>query len=143
MSQISRSALVPYSVSQMFALVSDVETYPEFLPGCVGGTILKEEGDIIEASLELSKSGLRHGFTTRNHMVPDDSIEMVLLEGPFRYLRGVWQFKPLGEEGCKVSLDLEFEMSNAITQMTLGAVFGQMVGTMVDAFTEGAKQIYG
>lgn len=143
MSQISRSALVTYSASQMYNLVKDIEAYPEFLPGCAGGAILTEENDIIEAALELSKGGLRHAFTTRNRMIPGDSIEMELLEGPFRYLRGVWQFKALGDEGCRVSLDLEFEMSNAITQMTLGAIFNQMVGTMVDAFIERAKQIYG
>lgn len=143
MSRITRTSLVPYSAMQMYELVSDVESYSEFLPGCVGSTVLKSEAGLVEASLELSKGGMIQRFTTRNQMIPGKSIEMQLLEGPFRFLHGTWTFKPLGDEGCKVSLDLEFEMSNALFQMTLGAVFEQMTGSMVDAFSQRAKQIYG
>ena len=143
MSRITRTALVPYSALQMYKLVSNVESYSEFLPGCVGSTVLKEEGEQVEAALELSKGGITQRFTTRNRMVPEEAIEMQLLEGPFKYLHGTWSFTPLGSEGCKVSLDLEFEMSNALFQMTLGPVFEQMTGSMVDAFSQRAKQIYG
>lgn len=143
MSRITRTALVTYSTEQMFALVSDIESYPEFLPGCVGSRILREEGGLVEASLELSKGGMTHRFTTRNQLTPGESIAMQLLEGPFKYLKGMWTFQALGDEGCKITLDIEFEMSNAITQMTVGAVFSQMVGSMVDAFSQRAKQIYG
>ena len=143
MSRITRTALVPYSAMQMYKLVSDVESYSEFLPGCVGSAVLKNEAELVEASLELSKGGITQRFTTRNQLVVGESIEMQLLEGPFKYLNGTWTFKPLGDEGCKVFLDLEFEMSSALFQMTLGAVFEQMTGSMVDAFSQRAKQIYG
>ena len=143
MSRITRTALVPYSAMQMYELVSDVASYSEFLPGCVGSAVLEEDGDLVEAALELSKGGITQRFTTKNRLVAGESIEMQLLEGPFKYLHGTWTFKPLGAEGCKVSLDLEFEMSNALFQMTLGAVFEQMTASMVDAFSQRAKQIYG
>ena len=143
MSRITRTALVPYSAVQMYELVRDVESYSEFLPGCVGSAVLRHEAELVEASLELSKGGITQCFTTRNQLVPGESIEMQLLEGPFKFLHGIWTFKPLGDEGCKVSLDLNFEMSNALFQMTLGAVFEQMTGSMVDAFSQRAKQIYG
>ena len=143
MPHISRSSLVMYSAQQMYALVSDIESYPEFLPGCAGGAILKQDGEWVEASLELAKGGLQHAFTTRNRMLSGESIEMHLLEGPFKRLKGVWTFTALGDTGCKVSLNLEFEMSSSLTQMTVGAMFGHMVNKMVDAFAQRAKQVYG
>lgn len=143
MSRITRTSLVSYSAMQMYELVSDVESYSEFLPGCVGSTVLKKETGLIEAALELSKGGITQYFTTRNEMSSGKSINMELLEGPFKFLHGRWTFKALGDEGCKVSLDLEFEMSNPLFQMTLGGLFEQMAASMVDAFSERAKQIYG
>ncbi|WP_066014541.1 type II toxin-antitoxin system RatA family toxin [Endozoicomonas atrinae] len=143
MPRISRSALVMYSAEQMYDLVSDIESYAEFLPGCAGGRIDRQEGEQLEATLEVAKSGLRHSFSTRNKMIPGKSIEMQLLEGPFKHLSGVWTFQPLGDDGCKVSLELEFEMSNKLTQATLGGLIGQMMNAMVDAFGKRAKQIYG
>ncbi|OED44129.1 ubiquinone-binding protein [Endozoicomonas sp. (ex Bugula neritina AB1)] len=143
MPHISRSSLVMYSTQQMYDLVSDIESYSEFLPGCSGGSILKRDGEWVDASLELAKGGLSHTFSTRNRMVAGDTIEMYLLEGPFRHLKGVWVFKALGDAGCKVSLELDFEMSSALAQMTIGAVFGQMVNKMVEAFAQRAKQVYG
>ncbi|WP_419831883.1 type II toxin-antitoxin system RatA family toxin [Endozoicomonas atrinae] len=143
MPRISRSALVMYSAEQMYDLVSDIESYAEFLPGCAGGRIDRQEGEQLEATLEVAKAGLRHSFSTRNKMIPGKSIEMQLLEGPFKHLYGVWTFQPLGDDGSKVSLELEFEMSNKLTQATLGGLIGQMMNAMVDAFGKRAKQIYG
>ena len=143
MPHIARTSLVMYSAKQMYDLVSDVESYPEFLPGCVDCTILRQNTEWVEAKLVLAKGGLRHSFATRNQMTEGQSIEMNLLEGSFKHLKGVWQFHPLGNNGCKVSLNLDFEMKNKIAQMTLGAVFGQLVDKMVEAFAQRAKQVYG
>lgn len=147
MPRISRSSLVTYSVDQMYDLVSDVESYPEFLPGCAGARINYQEGEALEATIEVAKGGLKHSFSTRNRMRPGHSIEMKLLEGPFRYLSGIWTFQALGgpdgEPGCKVALDLEFEMSNRLTQAALGTLVGQMLNAMVDAFGKRARQVYG
>lgn len=143
MPRISRSALVMYSAQQMYDLVSDIETYGEFLPGCASGRIDHQEGEQLEATLEVAKAGLRHSFSTRNQMTPGKSIEMQLLEGPFKHLSGIWTFQPLGDTGSKVSLELEFEMSNRLTQATLGTLVGQMMNAMVDAFGKRARQIYG
>lgn len=142
MPRISRSALVMYSAEQMYDLVSDIESYAEFLPGCRLGRIDRRSGDELDATLEIAKAGLSYCFSTRNRMKPGQSIDMQLLEGPFSRLTGVWTFLPLGE-GSKVSLELEFTMSNRLTEAVLGGLVGQMLGTMVDAFSNRAKQIYG
>ena len=142
MPRISRSSLVTYSVEQMYDLVSDIESYPEFLPGCAGGTILKQDGDWVEASLALAKGGMQQVFTTRNRMLQNQSIEMHLLKGPFKHLSGIWTFEALGE-GSKVHFELDFEMKNKLTQLTMGPMFGKVMNKMVDAFAQRAKQIYG
>ena len=143
MARISRSALVLYTPEQMYNLVSDIESYAEFLPSCAGAQIDRQEGDQLEATLEIAKMGLRHSFSTRNTMVPGQSIEIKLLKGPFRHLVGLWTFQAVGAEGCRISFELEFEMSNKLTQATLGPLVGQMMNTMVDAFSNRAKQVYG
>ena len=143
MARISRSALVLYTPEQMYNLVSDIESYAEFLPSCAGAQIDRQEGDQLEATLEIAKMGLRHSFSTRNTMVPGQSIEIKLLKGPFRHLAGLWTFQAVGAEGCRISFELEFEMSNKLTQATLGPLVGQMMNTMVDAFSNRAKQVYG
>lgn len=143
MSTVSRSALIMHTAQQMYDLVADVESYPEFLPWCQSARIISAEGDAIEASLNLARGSLGYEFATRNRMTRNESIEMQLLKGPFSHLYGVWAFKALGDEGCRVSLDLEFELSNPILQATVGAVFGQAMNKMVDAFCQRADVLYG
>ena len=143
MPAVSRSALIMHSAREMYDLVADVESYPEFLPWCSGARIVRQEGDIIEASLSLAKGALSYKFATRNRMVPGESIDMQLLEGPFSHLSGGWSFNALGDEGCKVSLDLDFELSSRLLQATVGPVFGKAMNKMVEAFCQRAEQIYG
>ena len=68
---------------------------------------------------------------------------MRLVEGPFKHLEGFWRFDSLGEQACKVSLDLEFEFSNRLVGMAMGPVFSQIANTLVDAFSKRAEQVYG
>jgi len=141
--QIHRSALVPYSPAEMFALVSDVDAYPEFLPWCSGARVLERKGDEVRACVEISKGAVHKSFTTLNREQKDKMIEMRLLEGPFRHLEGFWRFDPLGDAACKVSLDLEFDFSSRMLGMMVGPVFNQIANTLVDAFHQRAVQVYG
>ena len=143
MSMVNKSALVSYSPGQMFALVDDIEAYKEFLPWCSRSTVLHRLESEVTASLEISHSGFQKSFTTRNFNEAGYQITMTLVEGPFKKLEGVWRFHALGEDACKVTLDLEFEFSNRLVGLTFGAMFGQIAGSLVDAFTQRASQIYG
>ena len=146
MKKINKHALVPYTATQMFMLVDDVASYPVPPPlhcTTLFTTVLSRTEDEVRASLDISHSGLHKSFTTLNRLQSGKMIEMRLLEGPFKHLQGFWRFEALGDEGCKVSLDLEFEFANMLVGLTFGPVFGQMAGTLVDAFTKRAKQIYG
>lgn len=140
---IEKSALVWHSAEQMYALVNDVDRYPEFLPWCDGTEIHTANETEIVASIDVAKSGVRHRLTTRNRLHAPSQIEMSLVEGPFSNLGGSWEFVALNENACKVILRLRFELSGSLARMTFGKVFGQAANTMVDAFCQRAKVVYG
>lgn len=143
MTTINKSALVPYQVAEMFALVDDINAYPQFLPWCKSSTVLSRTEDEVKATIEIYHSGLHKSFTTCNRNMNNKMIEMRLLEGPFRHLEGFWRFDELGEDGCKISLDLEFEFSNRLVGMAFGPIFSQIANSLVDAFCNRAKEVYG
>lgn len=143
MAQVDRSALVLHTAEQMFNLVNDVENYPQFLPWCSGSTVLESTDEVMQASLYVAKAGLKYSFTTRNALQRPERIHMELVEGPFSSLSGVWTFKPLSDEACKVSLSLQFDFSGKLASMAMSKVFNQMAATMVDAFVSRADQVYG
>jgi ribosome-associated toxin RatA of RatAB toxin-antitoxin module len=140
---ITRSALVPYTQQQMFALVSDVDSYPRFLPWCSGAQALPHEGDEVRARIDFVVGGVSKSFTTRNRHVANEAILMQLVEGPFSQLQGSWRFAPLGDAGCKISLNLEYEFSSKIVSMVIGPVFNKIASSLVDAFQKRADDVYG
>ncbi|WP_273022985.1 type II toxin-antitoxin system RatA family toxin [Rheinheimera sp.] len=143
MPQIERSALVFYSAQQMFDLVNAIPDYPQFLPGCSSARIISQSDTEMVASLTVSKAGIGHSFTTRNTLHPHQRIGMQLVEGPFKRLGGGWEFQPLSDTACKVVLKLEFEFSSKLVQFAFGKIFSELAASMVNAFTQRAKQVYG
>jgi len=143
MTSISKSALVPYSPAEMFALVEDIEAYPQFLPWCSKASVLERNADEVRATIALSKGGVDKAFTTCNRIQQGKMIEMRLVEGPFRHLEGFWRFTPLGNDGCKVSLDMEFEFASRMLDMVVGPVFSQVANSLVDSFQQRAVEVYG
>jgi len=139
---VSRSALLPQSAQQIFDLINDVESYPDFLDGCVGASILDQTSTSMDASLELSKKGIQQRFTTRNSLNPPHSIQMELLEGPFQSLSGGWTIQELGDQGCKLSLELEFEAKRGFIMQMISKFFGEISNRLVDAIIEEAARRY-
>ncbi|AGA34796.1 Putative oligoketide cyclase/dehydratase or lipid transport protein YfjG [Thioalkalivibrio nitratireducens DSM 14787] len=141
-SRIQRSAVVPYSPEQMFALVNDIDAYPEFLPHCRSARVLETGEAEVKARIELAKGALHKSFTTRNRLDPPHRIRMQLVDGPFRRLQGGWQFNE-HDGGTRIVLDLEFEFSNRLMAMALGPVFNQLANSLVDAFVRRARVVHG
>lgn len=139
---VSRSALLPYSAQQMFDLVNDVESYPQFLDGCVGSSVLNQTEHSMDATLELSKKGVQQTFSTRNTLKSPESIKMELLEGPFQSLNGGWTITELGDDGCKLSLELDFESKRGFIMQMIGKFFGEISNRLVDAIIEEAGRRY-
>lgn len=134
MSSIQRSALVRQPAARMFELVNDVEAYPRLFDWCEASQVLEESEGHMVATLRLRAAGLRTGFTTRNLLVPSERIELDLVDGPFRRLSGAWGFQALADDACKVSLNLDFEVSNRVVGSALALGFQGLADRMVDDF---------
>ena len=126
----------------MYALVNDVERYPEFLPWCAGASSETRGEHERRASVRVAKGVLQTQFTTCNTLKPDREILMSLIDGPFRSLTGEWRFEPIGERGSRVSFRVTFEFKNPLTAAALNPVFESLCGTIVDAFAVRARGIY-
>ncbi len=140
---VKKSALVHYSARQMYDLVADMESYPGFLPWCSGATVVSRDEDSVCGRIEVARLGIRQAFTTRNRFEVGRSMDIELVDGPFRRLTGGWEFVPLGEDACKVELELDFEFSGGLLDKAFGVVFSQIANTMVDAFCKRADAVYG
>ena len=143
MSSVGRSALVSHSAQQMFALVSEIESYPEFLPWCDRASIAERRQGRTVATLRINFRGLKEEFTTENLDRPNERIDMRLVSGPFRRLEGAWTFTAISEKGCKVELNLRYEFANVLLRKLAGAVFDEIANSLVDAFARQADRRFG
>ena len=143
MREVRRSALLPYTSAQIYGLVADVRRYPEFLPWCTSAAVLAEEGEFVTASLGLARGLARASFTTRNRLIPERSVEMHLVEGPFSQLEGRWDFWPIESAGTRVELMVRFATRGVIGALALEPAFEQICNQLVDAFGRRAKQVFG
>lgn len=143
MALVKKSALVPYSAERMFDLVYDVESYPQFLPWCHRAQVISESDDQICGRIEVARIGIHQTFSTCNRFARYERMDIELLDGPFRKLRGGWRFTALRADACKVDLELDFEFSGRLIDRAFGAMFHQIANSLVDAFCKRADQVYG
>ena len=139
MRELKRSALIAQSPARLFALISDVERYPEFVPGCTAARVETRSANEVVATLAVHRGALRTQFTTRNHLEPERRVLMKLERGPFRRLEGEWLLTPLGDQGTRVDLTMQFAFSNALTALILEPLFAQTVSELMDAFVARAR----
>lgn len=142
MRQVDREALVPYSAQQMFDLVDDIESYPQFLPWCRVAKVLQRRPEEVIAMLQIHKGALHTRFTTRNQLEPPRAIHLRLVEGPFSSLDGEWRFEQIADKGCRVALELRFAFANPLNAWLLEPVFEHSCATLVDAFVKRARTMY-
>ncbi|MEQ1516072.1 MAG: type II toxin-antitoxin system RatA family toxin [Usitatibacteraceae bacterium] len=140
---VEKSALVPFSTAQMFALVDDVERYPEFLPWCGGTRILARDALTTVATIEINYRGIRQSFTTSNTKQGYERMQIALTEGPFKQLDGEWEFTQLGDAGCKVALRMDYAFASSVLETAIGPVFGFITGNMIESFVTRADNLYG
>jgi len=143
MTIIDRSALLLYPQEEIYALVADIERYPEFLNGCVAATIIDRGPETVVAQLQLSRAGISHSFITQNTMLPYERIELALVDGPFEYFAGYWAFNALGDDASKVSLQLDFKMRGGLINAAAGRLFDKVALDLVDAVVKRASTLYG
>jgi ribosome-associated toxin RatA of RatAB toxin-antitoxin module len=139
MREVKRSALVSQPPGVVFALINDIERYPEFLPWCSHARILARSEREITAALGVRQGGFSGEFTTRNTLTPVTSVLMQLVDGPFRTLNGEWRLEPIGTHGCRVDFDVAFEFKSRLTGMLFEPLFAQTIGSLVEAFVQRAR----
>lgn len=139
---IQHSLEVPYNVSEMYKLVNHIEKYSEFLPWCTKSSVISQDEDSIQACLTLAGGGLSKSFTTSNRLQKNKLIEISLINGPFKHLEGYWSFETTSR-GSRINLNLEFEFSTRLLALAFSPIFEKVANTLVQAFSERAKQIYG
>ena len=141
MREVKRSALVNKPPAGLFALINDIEAYPQFLPWCTHAQVVSRTPTEIVATLGVRQGGLHGEFTTRNTLEPERRIRMQLLSGPFRTLEGEWQLTPIEGGGCRVELTMRFAFSNRLTGVLFEPKFASTIGSLVDAFVARARSL--
>jgi len=148
MKTIHKSVLIWFSAEEMYALVTDVPRYPEFLPWCERGKVLEKHDNGMVAEIGMALGGFRKSFTTRNVHVPGRQVKLELVNGPFKQLHGTWDFHPLTnpntqepQRACRIELTLNYEFESMFGSL-VGPLFDKIASTLVDAFVKRAEQVY-
>jgi ribosome-associated toxin RatA of RatAB toxin-antitoxin module len=143
MKRIARSAIVEHAAAAMYALVEDVAAYPQFLPWSRAARVRERTPQRTVATLAVGLKGLHYEFTTENAARAQDSIDLRLLEGPFRHFAAQWRFIALGEHAARIEFAMEYEFATGLVSRALGPLFEAIADSMVDAFKRRADAVYG
>ena len=134
--------LIRHSPEQLFDLVADVNSYPEFLPWCLACRIRKQTETTLVADLIIGFQVFKEQFTSHVQMDRDDFIIKVeYAEGPFKYLINRWKFSK-HPDGCMIDFYVDFEFKSRLLQTVIESLFTEAVKRMVSAFETRADQLY-
>jgi len=140
MPTVAKTAIVAASAPDMFRIVEDCGSYPEFLPWCSRAEVFERTPALTRARLDIDYHGLASHISTINRMQEPERIDLEFVEGPFDHFHGHWRFRPLGGEGCRVDFTLDYELASAAIEKLLGPVFGHIIETLVERFVARAER---
>ena len=149
MPQFETTRSVAHSAEDMFALVADVETYPEFVPMCESLAVRsRKDGEdgkaLLVADMTVGYKSLHENFTSQVLLKPEENrIEVKYIDGPFKYLDNRWHFEPTGPASCKVHFFIDYQFRNRMLGMLMGTMFDRAFRTFAEAFERRADEIYG
>jgi coenzyme Q-binding protein COQ10 len=143
---------LPHRPDQLYALVADIESYPEFLPWCLAARNTRRErtasGEIVWSDLVIGFRLVRERFTSKVTLTPGDAgepprIDVEYIQGPLKYLKNHWVFRPAPGGGCEIDFFVDFEFRSRILQRLIGVLFHEAITRMVAAFEKRANDLYG
>lgn len=140
MREVKRSALISLPPDRLFALINDIDSYPQFLPWCTHARVQSRSDSEIVATIGVRRGPFNGEFTTRNTLEPNSRVIMRLVSGPFTALEGEWKLTPAGE-GTQVELFLRFQFKNTLSAMLFERIFAETVGSLVDAFVARSRTL--
>jgi len=138
----SETRRLPYTPEQMFDLVADVGRYPAFIPWVTAVRIRSDGATEMVADMIVGFKGLRETFTSRVEKTRPSHLHVEYLDGPLKYLRNDWTFRPDGT-GCQVDFSVDFEFKSRMFEMLAGQMFGAALRKMIGAFEARAVVLYG
>jgi ribosome-associated toxin RatA of RatAB toxin-antitoxin module len=142
MREVKHSALIAQAPSRLFALISDIESYPQFLPWCTYAKVHSRGPKEMLATIGMRRGPLKGELTTRNELEPNRRIHMSLVTGPlFRMLEGEWLLTPIGNLGCKAELTMRFAFRNPLSSLLFEQIFAETAGSLVNAFVSRAQAL--
>ena len=147
MPQFETKHIANHTADQMFALVADVDTYPQFLPLCEALSVQsRKERDgktLLIAAMTVSYKAIRETFTTQVLLKPDEKvIDVKYIDGPFKYLTNLWGFEP-ASDGCFVRFFIDYEFKSRLLGAVMGTMFDRAFRMFSEAFEKRADVIYG
>ena len=142
MTTVRQSAELTYTPQQLFDLVNNIEAYPEFIDECSDSAILKKTHTSVEGSITTDALGYRKTFATKNKLEPPHRITMQLLNGPFKYLNGAWEFKALTPNTTRISLNIKFELVHTTMRPFVQFFLERFSPKLIKAFSIRAKDLY-
>ncbi|MGB0689670.1 MAG: type II toxin-antitoxin system RatA family toxin [Candidatus Puniceispirillum sp.] len=135
--------VVPHTPEQLYALVLDVQKYPQFLPWCMAARVKSQSERELAADLIIGFNMFRETFTSYVEFDPDKlEIDVRYAEGPFKHLTNNWRFLP-HEDGCEIDFYVDFEFNSRLLQSVIETLFTEAVRRMVRAFEARADDLYG
>ncbi|GHD09415.1 type II toxin-antitoxin system RatA family toxin [Tianweitania populi] len=148
MPQFTTTRHVRHTPDKMFALVADIEQYPQFLPLCEALSVRsKRERDgltVLVADMSVGYKAIRETFTSQVVLKPAENIiDVKYLDGPFRYLTNQWQFTPTTDGGTDIQFFIDYEFKSRILGAMMGAMFDRAFRMFSEAFEKRADVIYG
>ena len=135
--------MLPYSADQMFALVSDIAHYPDFLPWVIALRVRSDSETEAVADMIVGFKGLRESFSCRVHKERPNSVSVSYIDGPMRHLTNESHFVPTEDGGCRVDFMVDFAFRSRMFEALAGQMFDKALRKMIAAFETRADALYG
>ena len=141
MNKIFKEENINVNLPIIFNLINDVENYPSFLPWCINTEVNRETSDRMVGKIYISKNFIKWDFTTKNKIVEEKSIELSLVDGPFKNLDGKWSFTKIDENNTRVSLEINYEFKNSLIEISIEPIFTSIMNSILQSFIDQAFRI--
>jgi len=138
----SETRHLPYPPELLFDLVADVGRYGEFLPWVAAVRVKSDSETEMVADLVVGFKGLHETFTSRVHKHKPDRICVDYVDGPLKFLRNEWTFRPDGQGGTLLDFCVDFAFRSALFEALAGQMFERAFRKMTGAFEERARALY-
>lgn len=143
MPDLRRSIELPHASADVYSIVADVESYPQFLPWLERVEIVARQATRVDAILHAARAGLHPHYRTWFDLQPTDAVRMQLIEGPMQRLDGQWRFAPAGDGGTLLSLDVDYEFANPLVGLLFGQTFRHAIEDLIGRVGDRAQQLHG